>query len=160
MAVEGGATIPCRTPFDPPQPLPGEAHVLGTLPPGTLLGDAGNGIGFLVVCLAGTSTNVANLPACDVIVPAISQEPDLSFLNGDHKFKIVSISSMFFVFGLRCAFRPAVDRLFGNMNDNGEWTGLVGDLASGKGDIAASSMDMMLERANFIDYLIPMEKQR
>lgn len=80
LAVEGGATIPCRTPFDPPQPLPGEAHVLGTLPPGTLLGDAGNGIGFLVVCLAGTSTNVANLPACDVIVPA--PRLDSNLLNG------------------------------------------------------------------------------
>ena len=42
---------------------------------------------------------------------------------------------------------------YGNLDTNGTWTGLVGELAYGRADVALASLDMRLDRASVIDYL-------
>jgi len=80
--VEGGTRSDCYTPHAAPFPLVGEAHVLGVVPPGTVLADdTGTGIGFYVACFTSTSTSVVNLPACDDVLPA--PRIDSNLMNGD-----------------------------------------------------------------------------
>ena len=82
VGVEGGTGVNCLTPHAAPIPLAGEAHMSGTIPPGTVLqDDTGTGIGFYVVCFTNSSTNVVNLPACDVVLPA--PRTDSNLMNGD-----------------------------------------------------------------------------
>jgi len=80
--VEGGTAPNCLTPHVAPFPAPGEAHMVTTIPPGTVLNDdTGTGIGFYVACFTSTSTNVVNLPACDDVLPA--PRTDSNLMNGD-----------------------------------------------------------------------------
>jgi len=80
LNVEGGPTS-CLTPHYAPQVAPGEAHMLVTIPPGTVLGDdTGTGIGFYVACFTSSSINVVNLPACDDVLAA--PRLDSNLLNG------------------------------------------------------------------------------
>jgi cysteine-rich repeat protein len=71
FGVEGGsAGGPCFTPIFEPFSAVGEANLVATIPPGTVLGDdTGTGIGFYVACFTNTSINVVNLPACDDVLP-------------------------------------------------------------------------------------------
>ena len=39
------------------------------------------------------------------------------------------------------------------MNEDGEWTGLVGELVKGNADIITSHTDIIPQRAEVIDYL-------
>jgi cysteine-rich repeat protein len=78
IGVEGGPAGTCFTPISPPQAAIGEANLIATIPPGTVLGDdTGTGIGFYVACFTNTSTNIANLPACDDILPAPRTDSNL-----------------------------------------------------------------------------------
>ncbi len=79
--VEGGAPSCLTPPYEPTVAI-GEANLLGTIPPGTvLLDDTGTGIGFAVVCFTNTSLNVVNLPACDVIL--LGPRIDSNLTNGN-----------------------------------------------------------------------------
>lgn len=74
ISVEGGGPL-CLT----GGAAAGQAYSIGTLPPGTVLGDdTGTGIGFLVVCFAGTS---AGVPSCDVVLPGDASTTNLK--DGD-----------------------------------------------------------------------------
>ena len=74
VAVEGGGPL-CLTGTS----AAGQAYSIGTLAPGTVLGDdTGTGIGFLVVCFAGTSAGVAG---CDVTLPGDASTSNLK--DGD-----------------------------------------------------------------------------
>jgi cysteine-rich repeat protein len=74
VSVEGGGAL-CLT----GSAAVGQAYSIGTIPPGTVLADdTGTGIGFLVVCFAGTSTGVAS---CDVTLPGDASTSNLK--DGD-----------------------------------------------------------------------------
>jgi len=80
--VEGGTGTNCLTPHQAPFPAAGEAHMIATIPPGTVVGDdTGTGIGFYVACFTSTSTSVVNLPACDDVLAA--PRLDSNLMNGD-----------------------------------------------------------------------------
>ncbi len=80
--VEGGTLADCLTPHLAPFPAPGEAHMVATIPPGTVVSDdTGGGVGFYVACFTSTSTNVVNIPACDDVLPA--PRLDSNLMNGD-----------------------------------------------------------------------------
>lgn len=51
--------------------------------------------------------------------------------------------------------RLAADKTFGNMNDNGDWNGVVRELIDKKADIGLGSMSVMAERENVIDFTVP-----
>ncbi|XP_051160876.1 ionotropic receptor 25a-like isoform X13 [Leptopilina boulardi] len=51
------------------------------------------------------------------------------------------------------------DREFGAKTPNGEWTGLVGDLAKGETDIAVAALTMTSEREEVIDFVAPYFEQ-
>jgi len=75
VSVEGGGPL-CLT----GTAAAGQAYSIGTLPPGTVLhDDTGTGVGFLVVCFAGTSTAVG--AACDVTLPGDASTSNLK--DGD-----------------------------------------------------------------------------
>lgn len=79
VSVEGGGAL-CLTGGG----AVGQSYSIGTIPNGTVLGDdTGTGVGFLVVCFAGTSGGVAG---CDVNLPGDAstsnlKEGDLLNLN-------------------------------------------------------------------------------
>lgn len=74
VSVEGGGPL-CLT----GGAAAGQAYSVGTLPAGTVLhDDTGTGIGFLVVCFAGTSTGVG---ACDVTLAGDASTSNLK--DGD-----------------------------------------------------------------------------
>ncbi|MEW6267892.1 MAG: DUF4215 domain-containing protein [Thermodesulfobacteriota bacterium] len=79
VSVEG-AGVACLTGGS----AAGQAYSIGTLPAGTVVGnDTGSGVGFVVVCFAGTSSSVAG---CDVTLPgdaSTSNLKDGSLLNLD-----------------------------------------------------------------------------
>uniref|UniRef100_A0A0N4ZCL6 PBPe domain-containing protein n=1 Tax=Parastrongyloides trichosuri TaxID=131310 RepID=A0A0N4ZCL6_PARTI len=47
------------------------------------------------------------------------------------------------------------DGLFGSMDDNGVWNGVVGDIVSGNADFSISALSVMAEREIDIDYTVP-----
>ena len=49
----------------------------------------------------------------------------------------------------------APDGKFGNMNDKGEWNGIVKELIANKADFTVSSMQVMAEREAVIDFTVP-----
>jgi len=73
LAVEGNpgivflGGIPCSTGFGADE---GESHFDVTLPPGSIVPDFGDGIGYFVVCLTTTSQAVINSGDCDVVLNA------------------------------------------------------------------------------------------
>jgi hypothetical protein len=52
----------------------GQAYIDQTIPNGTILQDAGSGIGFLSVCLTSTSTDVTH---CDVTIQGVAGDSNL-----------------------------------------------------------------------------------
>lgn len=47
------------------------------------------------------------------------------------------------------------DKKFGNMDENGEWNGIVRKLIDKQGDIGLGSMSVMAERETVIDFTVP-----
>lgn len=47
------------------------------------------------------------------------------------------------------------DGKFGNMDENGNWNGIVKQLIDKKADIGLGSMSVMAERENVIDFTVP-----
>ena len=45
------------------------------------------------------------------------------------------------------------DNSYGNLDNKGAWTGVVGELAYDRADVALASLDMRLDRTSVIDYL-------
>ncbi|KAF7407327.1 hypothetical protein HZH66_001864 [Vespula vulgaris] len=52
-----------------------------------------------------------------------------------------------------------IDRSFGEKLQNGQWSGLVGDLAKGETDIAVAALTMTSEREEVIDFVAPYFEQ-
>ena len=55
--------------------------------------------------------------------------------------------------GLRYRMVPLLEPLYGSMEANGTWNGMVGELAYGRADIAVTTLDMRSDRATVIDYI-------
>ncbi|KAF0300384.1 Glutamate receptor ionotropic, kainate 2 [Amphibalanus amphitrite] len=55
--------------------------------------------------------------------------------------------------GLRYRMVPLLKPLYGSMEANGTWNGMVGELAYGRADIAVTTLDMRSDRATVIDYI-------
>ncbi|KAL7645090.1 UNVERIFIED_CONTAM: hypothetical protein RMT77_003468 [Armadillidium vulgare] len=49
----------------------------------------------------------------------------------------------------------APDGIFGNMNENMEWNGMIKELIEKRADIALGSISVMAERENVIDFTVP-----
>ena len=51
---------------------------------------------------------------------------------------------------------PTKDGKWGNYNNSdGKWNGIIGELASGRADVAASSMAISLKRSTVVDFTLP-----
>ena len=55
--------------------------------------------------------------------------------------------------GLRYRIVPLLSGAFGSLDDNGTWTGMVGELAYGRADIALTWINIRHDRATVIDYI-------
>lgn len=49
----------------------------------------------------------------------------------------------------------ATGNVFGNMDEQGKWNGLIKDLMDKKADIGLGSISVMAERENVIDFTVP-----
>ncbi|XP_008183092.2 ionotropic receptor 25a [Acyrthosiphon pisum] len=49
----------------------------------------------------------------------------------------------------------APDNNFGNMDENGQWNGMVKELVEKRADIALGSLSVMAERENVVDFTVP-----
>ena len=47
------------------------------------------------------------------------------------------------------------DKMYGTINEQGEWNGLIGELIKGEADIALAPLSVMAERENFVDFTVP-----
>lgn len=50
---------------------------------------------------------------------------------------------------------PVADGKFGNMDDKGNWNGMVKELVEKRADIGLGSLSVMAERENVIDFTVP-----
>ena len=48
---------------------------------------------------------------------------------------------------------PLLSGDYGTLHENGTWSGMIGELAYGRADVALSSLDMRPDRATVVDYL-------
>ena len=55
--------------------------------------------------------------------------------------------------GLRYRMVPLLEPLYGSMEANGTWNGMVGELAYGRADVAVTTLDLRSDRAAVIDYV-------
>jgi hypothetical protein len=55
----------------------GNAYFDSPLPPGSVIPDDGNGVGFFVVCFESTSATRQSLGACDAVVPGVANDSNL-----------------------------------------------------------------------------------
>ena len=81
--------------------------------------------------------------------------------------KIVAIKKLNWLSGwrlffspTRCAPGPAPDREWGEMRQNGTWTGMVGEIFAGRGDLITTTLDNTLTRSHAVDFLIPIYVSR
>ncbi|KAF7490853.1 Glutamate receptor 2 [Sarcoptes scabiei] len=51
--------------------------------------------------------------------------------------------------------RVVDDAMYGNKNENGEWTGMIGELYQKKADIALAPISVMAEREIVVDFTVP-----
>ncbi|XP_046623427.1 ionotropic receptor 25a [Neodiprion virginianus] len=51
--------------------------------------------------------------------------------------------------------RQADDQRFGNMDDEGNWNGMIKELKEKRADIALGSLSVMAERENVVDFTVP-----
>lgn len=51
--------------------------------------------------------------------------------------------------------RVVDDAMYGHKNENGEWTGLIGELHSKRADIALAPISVMAEREIVVDFTVP-----
>ena len=110
ISVEGGGAL-CLT----GSAAAGQAYSIGTIPNGTVLAnDTGTGIGFAVVCFAGTSTAV---PGCDVVLPGDGSTSNLK--DGD----LLNLNAT------GCPDGVLVTNGAGNYVDSVSWEGIVPDVA-------------------------------
>ena len=57
----------------------------------------------------------------------------------------------------RCECHPAPDRQWGAVDDEGSWSGMVGEMLAGKGDIIVATLDNTLARGRVLDFLAPLD---
>ncbi|KAF0297698.1 Glutamate receptor 1 [Amphibalanus amphitrite] len=55
--------------------------------------------------------------------------------------------------GLRYRIEPLLSGGFGSVGENGTWSGMVGELAYGRADVAVTAIYLRQDRASVIDYL-------
>ena len=53
-----------------------------------------------------------------------------------------------------CSYRPSPDRQWGSLNEDGQWSGMVGQLLEGNGDVIADNLAQTKERAQVVHFLI------
>ena len=52
-----------------------------------------------------------------------------------------------------CSWGPAPDRQWGVENEDGSWTGMVGELQKGDGDVLVGYVDNLRSRFKVVDFL-------
>ncbi|KAF2363884.1 Ionotropic glutamate receptor [Trinorchestia longiramus] len=56
-----------------------------------------------------------------------------------------------------CSYKESEDGEYGTLRDDGSWTGMVGDVTAGKGDIIVSHLDNTITRSQVVHFLLPNE---
>ena len=87
----------------------------------------------------------------DPIFLSTELQPNGSYKYGGYLYELWKMVAR--EANLNYSIVPIEARNFGNLDTNGTWTGLVGELAYGRADVALASLDMRLDRASVIDYL-------
>lgn len=65
------------------------------------------------------------------------------------------INEIAIIVGFDYDIKEVDDKKFGNMNEKGEWNGVVRKLIDKQADIGLGSMSVMAERETVIDFTVP-----
>ncbi|CAH0391759.1 unnamed protein product [Bemisia tabaci] len=87
--------------------------------------------------------------------PFIMREKDE---NGNWKFSgycIDLIEEIKSQIGFEYEIYVVPDNNFGNMDENGQWNGMIKELVEKRADIALGSLSVMAERENVVDFTVP-----
>ena len=82
---------------------------------------------------------------------AIHPQPDGSYRYGGYLFDVWQMIAE--ALDLRYRVVPLLDGGFGRLQENGTWTGMVGELAYGRADVGLSWLWMRKDRMQVVDYL-------
>ena len=90
----------------------------------------------------------------------VRQRPDGSATFSGYLFHLWQIMAQ--ELGLSYQLATPLTTGYGILNSNGTWTGLVGDLAAGRADLALSSLSFTAQRAAAVEFLgaVPVVTQR
>ncbi|XP_037077830.1 glutamate receptor ionotropic, delta-1-like [Pollicipes pollicipes] len=88
---------------------------------------------------------------------AIYPQPDGSYRYGGYLYELWQVIAR--ELHLRYRVVPLLAGGYGSMDENGSWTGLVGELAYRRADIALTWIDIRQDRATVVDYIdaVPVE---
>jgi len=53
-----------------------------------------------------------------------------------------------------CTWRPAPDRKWGNLDKDGKWTGMIGEVMAGRDDIIAANVGQTASRSEAVQFLV------
>ncbi|XP_035782747.1 ionotropic receptor 25a-like isoform X2 [Anopheles albimanus] len=135
-----------------------------------------------VTIRSGASVNTRNLGTWEASLSApinVANEIDLKNLTADVVYRVYTVVQSPFIMRDSTApkgfkgycidllnkiaeivefdyeIREVEDGKFGNMNENGEWNGIVRKLIDKQADIGLGSMSVMAERETVIDFTVP-----
>ncbi|KAL1116158.1 hypothetical protein AAG570_005653 [Ranatra chinensis] len=105
---------------------------------------------------------MANMSAVTIYkVVTLEQKPFVIAYKDEHgvtKFKgycIDLIEDIRKLVGFEYEIYLAPDGAFGNMDENGQWNGVIKELIEKRADIALGSLSVMAERENVVDFTVP-----
>ncbi|KAI5740635.1 hypothetical protein M8J76_005732 [Diaphorina citri] len=109
------------------------------------------------------AASLANFSAVTVYkIVTVLQEPfvmrEESEGGGGVKYKgycIDLIEEIRKLVGFEYEIFVAPDNSFGNMDENGQWNGMIKELIEKRADIALGSLSVMAERENVVDFTVP-----
>ena len=113
-----------------------------------------------------TSSNLSSSGVLRVVAfddppyTSVRRRPDGSFSFGGYLYQLWQILSD--ELGLRYRMVPSLEGGYGSTDENGKWNGLVGELVSGRGDVALTWLNIRADRAAVIDIIdaVPVERER
>ncbi|XP_043471341.1 ionotropic receptor 25a [Leptopilina heterotoma] len=91
-------------------------------------------------------------------VVTVIQKPFVMYDNVSRSWKGYCIDLLDYIretVPFNYTIEEVADKEYGNMDENGNWNGMIKELKDGKADIALGTLAVMAERENVVDYTVP-----